>query len=111
MSLSAVLFGACSGSDDDTPEENGSVYVTAVSSESHVINFNIDAKICSNVRICVSYTGLTPTVYTDYVVRGETNHYLPLPRSCGLNGHIEQADFPETHEAFLQTSWGQESRK
>ena len=75
-------------------------YVEALTQDEGLLSDFRDA-----LHKAVPYTGHTPTVYTDYVVRGETNHFLPLPRSCGLSCHIEQADFPETHEAFLKTSW------
>lgn len=53
----------------------------------------------------VTYTSHTEKIYTDYVAEGVEDHYIDLPRSCGMNCHIEQADFPETHEAFLKTAW------
>lgn len=49
----------------------------------------------------VVYTNHTETFYTDYGQRGE----VALPRSCGVTCHIERSDFPETHAAFLETSW------
>lgn len=30
---------------------------------------------------------------------------LDLPRSCGLTCHVEREEFPETHAAYLETSW------
>lgn len=53
----------------------------------------------------IPYTRHTPTIYVDYVAGGSDDHYIDLPRSCGVSCHIEQADFPETHEAFLHTAW------
>lgn len=30
---------------------------------------------------------------------------LDLPRSCGLNCHVEREEFPATHAAWLETAW------
>ena len=77
--------------------------------EQYVESLTHDAALLSDFRAAlhraVPYTAHTSTVYTDYVVRGETNHFLPLPRSCGLSCHINQAAFPETHAAYLETEW------
>ena len=77
--------------------------------EQYVESLTADAAILADFRAAlhraVPYTSHTPLVYTDYVVHGETNHFLPLPRSSGLSCHINQAAFPETHTAYLETNW------
>lgn len=75
-------------------------YVEALTDNQDVLNNFRQA-----LNQAVVYKGHTSTVYTAYIVKGETNHYLPLSRSCGLTCHINQADFPETHKEYLKTSW------
>lgn len=55
------------------------------------------------LREAVVYTDHTPTFYTDYGVAGD----VPLPRSCGVTCHVEQAADPQIHAEFLKTAWAQ----
>lgn len=51
----------------------------------------------------VVYTNHTPTYFS--ALYGQQT--LDLPRSCGLTCHVEREEFPETHEAYLETAWAQ----
>lgn len=59
------------------------------------------ARFRAALREAVVYTDHTPTFYTDYGVAGN----VPLPRSCGVTCHVEQAADPQIHAAFLETAW------
>lgn len=73
--------------------------------EQHVEQLTDDATLRGEFRdalqSAVVYTNHTPTYFS--ALYGQQT--LDLPRSCGLTCHVERAEFPDTHAAYLQTAW------